>query len=78
MKKMQMWQRQSLLERIQAENERATSMMGQRAALQQQRKEANMQASMQRQALNQMIDSMRCAVGGVVCATAQLGVSLNW
>lgn len=59
MNKMQMYQRQVLLEKIMDENEKTRSLLMARSELQDERKAANMQASLHRQMLNQIMDNMK-------------------
>lgn len=61
MRKMQAYQRQQLFEKIMAENRRIGILLHQREDLQNKRKMANMQASMQRQAMNQLMEKLRTA-----------------
>ncbi|KAF8064553.1 AVT1D [Scenedesmus sp. PABB004] len=81
--KMQAYQRQLLLEKIMDENDKTAALLEQRQAIQAQRKAANMAASLHRNKVNQMMESMRnvhniekLAPGGTVDAGAlasQLG-----
>lgn len=57
--------RQQLLEKIMGEYERSRSLMRERQDLQNQRKMANMHASMQRHAMAQAMDSMRVSRGSM-------------
>lgn len=57
--KMNLYHRQTLLEKIMGEYDRTRSMMRERQDLQEQRKMANMHASLQRQAMTQIMDSLR-------------------
>ncbi len=59
--KVQLYQRQSLLERIMDDYERTRSMMRERHALQTARKEANMTASLHRQQVAQAMEALKYA-----------------
>ena len=50
---------QLLLEKIMADNERTAQLLAQREQLQQQRKQANMNASMQRHKVSQAMESLK-------------------
>ncbi|WIA18967.1 hypothetical protein OEZ85_003636 [Tetradesmus obliquus] len=81
--KMQAYQRQLLLEKIMDENEKTAQLLAQRQFIQEQRKAANMSASLHRNKVNQLMESMKnihniekLAPGGTVDVsqlTAQLG-----
>jgi hypothetical protein len=60
-RKQQLYQREQLLHKIEAETTRMMSMQCSRAALQMQRKEANMQAAMQRQKMMERMDRLQQA-----------------
>ncbi|GMH33874.1 hypothetical protein BSKO_01708 [Bryopsis sp. KO-2023] len=59
MRKMQTYQRQQLFETIMSENQRVGALLHQREDLQHKRKMANMHASMQRQAMNELMDKLK-------------------
>jgi hypothetical protein len=79
----QAYQRQLLLEKIMDENEKTAQLLAQRQFIQEQRKAANMNASLHRNKVNQLMESMKnihniekLAPGGTVdvsALTAQLG-----
>lgn len=60
-RKAQLYQREQLLHKIEAETERVMGMQRGRAAVQMQRKEANMQAAMQRQQMQETMDKLQQA-----------------
>ncbi len=55
----QAYQRQLLLEKIMDENEKTAQLLKQRQAIQEQRKAANMRASLHRNKVNQLMESMK-------------------
>lgn len=57
--KMQAYQRQLLLEKIMDENDKTAQLLAQRRFIQEQRKAANMTASLHRNKVNQLMDSMK-------------------
>lgn len=59
MRKMHAYQKQQLFEKIMAENERTGLLLHQRRELQHKRKMANMQASIQCQVMNQLMEKLR-------------------
>lgn len=61
--KIQLYQRHQLLERILNDDEKTRRMMKERQTLQNQRKMANMHASMMRQAMSSAMDGMRMNKG---------------
>lgn len=56
---VQAYQRQLLLEKIMTENDKTAQLLSQRQTIQEQRKAANMAASMHRNKVNQLMDSMK-------------------
>jgi hypothetical protein len=56
---LQAYQRQLLLEKIMDENEKTAQLLAQRKFIQEQRKAANMTASLHRNKVNQLMDSMK-------------------
>lgn len=59
MNKMQLYQRQQLLEKIMDENDKTRELLSARQELQDQRKQANMQASLHRYMLNSLMDQLK-------------------
>lgn len=59
MRKMQAYQKHQLFEKIMEENERTGMLLHQRCELQHKRKMANMQASIQRQLMNQLTEKLK-------------------
>ena len=55
----QAYERQLLLEKIMNENDKTSQLLSQREYIQEQRKAANMNASMHRNQVNQLMDSMK-------------------
>ena len=55
----QAYQRQLLLEKIMDENEKTAQLLAQRRFIQEQRKAANMTASLHRNKVNQLMESMK-------------------
>lgn len=72
-----LFHRQQLLEKIMGEYERTRSMMRDRHELQEQRKMANMHASLQRQAMSQVMDSLRFSKSVGKLAGSGGGVNIN-
>ena len=56
---VQAYQRQLLLEKIMDENDKTAHLLSQRQTIQEQRKAANMAASMHRNKVNQLMESMK-------------------
>jgi hypothetical protein len=56
---LQAYQRQLLLEKIMDENEKTAQLLAQRRFIQEQRKAANMTASLHRNKVNQLMESMK-------------------
>lgn len=76
-RKAQLYQREQLLHKIEAETERVVGMQRSRAALQMQRKEANMQAAMQRQKMVETMDKLQARLYSLLptrlcCARARV------
>ena len=71
-RKQQLYQREQLLHRIQGETERIMGMQRDRRRLQMQRKEANMQASMARQAMVENMERLQQAKQFDKIATGEL------
>lgn len=76
----QAYQRQLLLEKIMDENEKTAQLLAQRRFIQEQRKAANMTASLHRNKVNQLMESMKSshnieklAPGGTVDLAALTG-----
>lgn len=60
-RKQQLYHREQMLHKIQSETDRIMQMQRDRAHLQQQRKEANMQAALQRQKMVETMDKLQQA-----------------
>jgi hypothetical protein len=73
-RKQQLYQREQLLHKIEAETERVLSMQCSRAALQMQRKEANMQAALQRQKMVERMDRLQQAKKFDKIASGQVSI----
>lgn len=56
---MQAYQRQLLLEKIMDENDKTAQLLSQRRFIQEQRKAANMTASLHRNKVNQLMETMK-------------------
>jgi hypothetical protein len=75
--KTNLYHRQQLLEKIMQEYEKTRSMMRERQDLQEQRKMANMHASLQRHAMTQVMDSLRATKNVSMLTGSGGGVNIN-
>lgn len=67
MQRRQLYQRDLLLQRIEEQTRRTFSMKASRADLQEQRRNANMKASFERQQLMQSIERLQVGVASCSC-----------
>ncbi|KAJ9526547.1 hypothetical protein QJQ45_017698 [Haematococcus lacustris] len=77
MQKTSLYQRQELLAKILQEYEKTRSLMRDRTELQRQRKMTNMQSSMQRQAISQVMDALKSSKGMRVLAQGGGQININ-
>ncbi|GFH30687.1 uncharacterized protein HaLaN_29581, partial [Haematococcus lacustris] len=77
MQKTSLYQRQELLAKILQEYEKTRSLMRDRTELQRQRKMTNMQSSMQRQAISQVMDALKSSKGMKVLAQGGGQININ-
>lgn len=75
-RKQQLYHREQMLHKIQSETDRIMQMQRDRAHLQQQRKEANMQAALQRQKMVETMDKLQQAKKFDQIASGQITIGL--